>query len=65
MQNFDIFCNVKLIIYGMFLVLRAGVLFVYWLTEQINGESVTSVSQKDAVSLVKRMGNSVKLTVWR
>jgi len=65
MQNFDIFRNVKLIIYGMFLVLRAGVLFVYWLTEQINGESVTSVSQKDAVSLVKRMGNSVKLTVWR
>jgi len=65
MQNFDIFRNVKLIIYGMLLVLHTGVLFEYWLTDQINGESVTSMSQKDAVSLVKRMGNSVKLTVWR
>jgi len=34
------------------------------LCNQINGELVTSMSQKDAVSLVKRMGNSVTLAVW-
>ena len=39
--------------------------FINCICEQVNEESVAGMSQKDAVNLVRRTGNSVKLTVWR